>query len=61
VLSLLALGILYLGPMLVLWAAPDALSAMALGITSFGFGWGVLLVGSVLLLIGGAVRQDEPA
>lgn len=56
VLCLFALGVLFLGPMLVIWAAPDALSVLALGATSFGFGWGVLLLGSVSLLLSGAIR-----
>jgi hypothetical protein len=56
VFCLVALAVMYFGPMLVLWAAPGALSALALAATSFGFGWGVLLLGSVLLLTGGAVR-----
>jgi hypothetical protein len=58
ILSLVALGTLYLGPMLVLWAIPEAAAAMALIATSFGFGWGVLLAGAILLLIGGAVRES---
>jgi hypothetical protein len=56
VFCLLALGVLFLGPMLVMWAVPDSLSVLALGATSFGFGWGVLLLGSVLLLMSGAIR-----
>jgi hypothetical protein len=61
ILCLLALAIMFLGPMLVLWAAPDALSGMALATTSFGFGWGILLLGSVVLLVCGAARQIPTA
>jgi hypothetical protein len=55
-LCLIALGVLFFGPMMVLWGVPDALAAVALGATSFGFGWAVLLFGSILLLLTGAVK-----
>lgn len=56
VFCLAALGILYFGPMLVLWSIPGVLSGIAFNLISFGFGWGVLLFGSFLLLLGGAIR-----
>src|SRR5439155_16367646 len=54
VLSLVALAILFLGPTLVIWAIPDELSVIALGAVSAGYGWGILIVGSLLLLVSGA-------
>jgi hypothetical protein len=40
--------------MLVIWAIPDELSALALGAVSAGYGWGILVVGSLLLLVSGS-------
>jgi hypothetical protein len=60
IVCLLALGVLFLGPMLLLWAIPDVASLAALASSSFGFGWGVLLIGSIVLLLGGAVRAGVP-
>jgi hypothetical protein len=56
ILCLVSLAILFLGPMFLLWAIPELPSLLALGMSSFGFGWGVLLIGSIALLLGGAVR-----
>jgi hypothetical protein len=56
VMCILSLGILFIGPMLVLWGAPDRVSTVAVGVTSFGFGWGILLAGSVLVLMAGMVQ-----
>jgi hypothetical protein len=56
VFCLLAILVLYAGPMLVLWAIPDLLSFLALVVSSFSFGWGVLLGGSILLVMAGLIR-----
>jgi hypothetical protein len=56
-LSLAALAALFLGPMLILWAIPDEVSLVALAASSFGFGWGILLVGCICVLMAGAVTS----
>jgi hypothetical protein len=54
---LICLAILFTGPMLLLWAAEDALASEAIVVSSFGFGWALLLVGSVCLWLAGVVRE----
>jgi hypothetical protein len=39
--------------MLLLWVLPDLIGAVLLAVFSFGFGWGLLLVGCILLLAAG--------
>ena len=56
VICLLALLDLCADRLLLLWAAPNPLSDLAYVVMSFGFGWAVLLTGSILLLTAGRVR-----
>jgi hypothetical protein len=54
-LCFLVLAVLFAGPMLVVWSLPDLVATVIVAAVSLGFGWGLLLAGSILVLAAGFV------